>query len=41
MHSSTTVPPTGRQYQISAGSYRATVTELGAGLPSCGAASGR
>src|SRR5262249_40454246 len=27
-----TVPLTGRQYQISAGPYRATVTELGAGL---------
>jgi aldose 1-epimerase len=32
MHDSMTVPLTGRQYQISAGSYRATVTELGAGL---------
>ena len=27
-----TVPLTGQQYQISAGPYRATVTELGAGL---------
>jgi aldose 1-epimerase len=27
-----TVPLTGQQYQIAAGSYRATVTELGAGL---------
>jgi len=27
-----TVPPTGQQYQIGAGRYRATVTELGAGL---------
>jgi len=26
------VPLTGQQYQISAGRYRATVTELGAGL---------
>ena len=27
-----TIPLTGQQYQISAGPYRATVTELGAGL---------
>jgi hypothetical protein len=28
----TAVPLTGHQYQIGAGRYRATVTELGAGL---------
>ena len=28
----TAVPLTGQQYQIGAGRYRATVTELGAGL---------
>jgi hypothetical protein len=29
-----TIPLTGTQHQIEAGDYRATVTELGVGLPS-------
>jgi len=28
-----TIPLTGTQYEIEAGDYRATVTELGGGLP--------